>query len=157
MARFAKMHIGSRKNFDPNALAPEVHKAVTDGMTNARKVFRGLQGQGSRYVGSGPRRRGLATGRAMLKNDYMARIASAVMGIYGNTKDEAMYPAYFRDADGQMLNGADRYVLRFKLGAIATGTRLLVSHDVRAAVESALCQPNQSLSDQLIDARKSQA
>lgn len=25
MARFAKLNIGSRKNFDPNALAPEIH------------------------------------------------------------------------------------------------------------------------------------
>ena len=54
----------------------------------------------------------------MLKNDYMARMASAVLGIYGNTKDEAMYPAYFRDADGLMLNGANRYVLRFKQGQL---------------------------------------
>jgi hypothetical protein len=54
----------------------------------------------------------------MLKNDYMARMASAVLGIYGNTKDEAMYPAYFRDADGDMLNGANRYVLRFRSGQV---------------------------------------
>ena len=43
----------------------------------------------------------------------MARMAAAVLGIYGNSKEEAIYPAYFVDSDKQSLNGSHRYTLRF--------------------------------------------
>lgn len=39
MARFAKLSIGSGKNFDPNALSPGIRTAVTDGMADAWKAF----------------------------------------------------------------------------------------------------------------------
>ena len=56
--------------------------------------------------------------RAFLKGDYMARFASAVLGIYGNSKDEAIYPVYFVDAGKQKLDGANRYTLRFAPGQL---------------------------------------
>jgi hypothetical protein len=40
------------------------------------------------------------------------------LGIYGNTEEEAMYPAYYVDATGQKLDGANRYTLRFALGQL---------------------------------------
>jgi hypothetical protein len=41
-------------------------------------------------------------------------MAAAVLGIYGNSKEEAMYPAYYVDGAGQKLNGAtNSYSLRF--------------------------------------------
>jgi hypothetical protein len=40
-------------------------------------------------------------------------MAAAVLGIFGNSKMEAMYPAYEVDADGQNLNGTNSYALRF--------------------------------------------
>ena len=42
----------------------------------------------------------------------------AVLGIYGNSKQEAMYPAYYVDATKQKLDGANRYTLRFALGQL---------------------------------------
>jgi hypothetical protein len=36
-----------------------------------------------------------------------------VIGIYGNSKQEAMYPLYLVDANGQKLDGANRYTVRF--------------------------------------------
>jgi hypothetical protein len=116
VARFARLNIGARKVFDPNALSPEMRKAVANGMTDAWNAFADFK---AKEVDTGKRTAADGFGtRAMLKNDYMARMASAVLGIYGNTKDEAMYPAYFRDASGQMLNGANRYVLLFKQGQL---------------------------------------
>ena len=35
--------------------------------------------------------------REYLKNNYLYRMAGAVMGIYGNSKLEAMYPVYAID------------------------------------------------------------
>jgi hypothetical protein len=112
MARFAKLNIGSGRTFDPNMLSPQIREAVSGGMTDAWRAFVDFK---ATEVDTGKRTAADGFGTlAMLNNEYMARMASAVLGIYGNTKDEAMYPAYFRDADGQMLNGANRYVLRFK-------------------------------------------
>lgn len=52
--------------------------------------------------------------REFLKNNYAYRMAAAILGIYGNSKQEAMYPLYTVDADGQPLNGSgNRYALRF--------------------------------------------
>ncbi len=52
--------------------------------------------------------------RSFLKNDYMIRMASAALGIYGNSKEEALYPFYYTDSAGKPLNGKDgRYTLRF--------------------------------------------
>ncbi|MCB1008299.1 MAG: DUF1214 domain-containing protein [Acidobacteria bacterium] len=41
-------------------------------------------------------------------------MASAVLGIYGNSKEEALYPAYYVDSAGEPLDGSKRrYTLRF--------------------------------------------
>jgi hypothetical protein len=45
-------------------------------------------------------------------------MAAAVNGIYGNSKQEAMYPIYSIDADGQKLDGSKRYALRFAPGQL---------------------------------------
>jgi hypothetical protein len=116
MARFARMNIGAGQNFDPGSLSPEMRMAVTDGMADAWKAFADFK---AKEVDTGKRTAADGFGtRTILKNDYMARMASGVLGIYGNTKEEAMYPAYFRDADGGTLNGTSRYVLRFKPGQL---------------------------------------
>jgi hypothetical protein len=41
-----------------------------------------------------------------------------VNGIYGNSRQEAMYPVYAVDADGEKLDGANRYTLRFAQGQL---------------------------------------
>ena len=45
-------------------------------------------------------------------------MAGAVIGIYGNSKQEAMYPIYGVDADGKKLDGASRYTVRFAPGQL---------------------------------------
>ena len=39
--------------------------------------------------------------RNYLKNNYLYRMAATVIGIYGNSKQDAMYPIYSVDSDGQ--------------------------------------------------------
>jgi hypothetical protein len=51
--------------------------------------------------------------REYLKNNYLYRMAAAVLGIYGNSKQEAMYPMYLVDEAKQKLDGAHRYTVRF--------------------------------------------
>ncbi len=51
--------------------------------------------------------------REYLKNNYLYRMAAAVLGIYGNSKQEAMYPIYAVDSDGKKLDGANKYTVHF--------------------------------------------
>jgi hypothetical protein len=45
-------------------------------------------------------------------------MGAAVTGIYGLSKEEAIYLPYFVDGDGQKLDGVNRYYLRFKRGQL---------------------------------------
>jgi hypothetical protein len=116
MARFAKLDIGAGKTFDDNGLTPELRKAIEDGMADAWKAFTEYKAT-ELDTGKKTSADGFGT-RAFLHGDYVARLASAVLGIYGNSKDEAIYPAYFVDADRQKLDGTSSYTLRFAPGQL---------------------------------------
>jgi hypothetical protein len=45
-------------------------------------------------------------------------MAGAVLGILGNSKEEAIYPAYTVDDKNLPLNGANKYILRFAPGQL---------------------------------------
>lgn len=116
MARFAKIGVGSGKPFDANALSPDMRKALEDGMADA---FKAADEYKTTQIDTGKRTSGDNFGtRAFLNNDYMARMSAAALGIYGNAKQEAIYPAYFVDAGKQKLDGANRYTLRFAPGQL---------------------------------------
>ena len=116
MARFAKISVGGGKPFDANSLSPEMRKAFEDGMADAWAAFREYK-ETQLDTGKKTSADGFGT-RAALKNDYMSRMSAAVLGIYGNSKDEALYPVYFADSGGQKLDGANRYTLRFGPGEL---------------------------------------
>jgi hypothetical protein len=116
MARFATIGVGAGKSFDAQALSPEVRKALADGMADAWKTFAEYK-ETQLDAGKRTSADGFGT-REFLKNDYMQRISAAVLGIYGNSKEEAIYPAYFIDAEQQKLDGANRYTLRFAPGQL---------------------------------------
>jgi len=107
MARFAKIGIGAGKNFD----AGKFQKAIEDGRADAWQAYDSLEHK-------------MATGeltsadlfgtREYLKDNYLYRMTAAVDGIYGNSKEEAIYPGYIVDSDGQKLDASvGRYELRF--------------------------------------------
>ncbi len=56
--------------------------------------------------------------REALNGDYLGRMSGAVLGIYGNSKDEAIYPVYFVDSERKPLTGANGYELRFAPGEL---------------------------------------
>jgi hypothetical protein len=115
MARFAKIGVGAGKNFDASKLAPEVQTAIAQGMADAWDDYAKLQKRvDAKEVTSGD----MFGTREYLKNNYLYRMAGAVLGIYGNSKQEAMYPIYGVDAEGHKLDGANRYTLRFAPGQL---------------------------------------
>jgi hypothetical protein len=115
MARFATIGVGAGKTFDASKLSPEMKTAIEQGMADAWAALAGLK----KDVEEGKVNSGDVFGtRQYLKGNYLYRMGAAVLGIYGNSKQEAMYPAYYVDATKQKLNGANRYSLRFAPGQL---------------------------------------
>jgi hypothetical protein len=115
MACFARIGVGAGKTFDASKLSPEMKTAIEQGMADAWGDFASLK----KEMETGKVTFGDMFGtRAHLKNNYLYRMAGAVLGIYGNSKEEAIYLPYFTDADGQPLDGANRYTLRFAPGQL---------------------------------------
>lgn len=117
MDRFARAGIGAGKPFDVDALSPEQRQAIQEGMADAWKAFAQNKAE---QIDSGTKSSADSFGtRDFLANDYLTRMSAAVLGIYGNSKEEANYPMYFTDAEGQPLDGAaNRYTVRFEPGKL---------------------------------------
>jgi hypothetical protein len=114
-ARFARIGVGAGKSFDASRISPALKTAIEQGMADAWADLAALQKRiDAKEVTSGD----LFGTRAYLKNNYLYRMAAAVLGIYGNSKQEAMYPFYGVDSDKQSLAGANRYTLRFAPGQL---------------------------------------
>jgi hypothetical protein len=115
MKRFAKIGVGGGKTFDPSRLSPEMTKAIEDGRADAWADFAGAYKQFEEgKVTSGD----VFGTRAYLKNNYLYRMAAAVLGIYGNSREDAIYPVYFLDGAGKKLTGANRYTMHFPPGQL---------------------------------------
>jgi hypothetical protein len=115
MTRFAKIGIGAGKPFDLNLMTPERRKALEEGMADAWTEFGKLKPKiDAKEVTSGDT---FGT-REHLKNNYLYRMAAAVVGIYGNSREEAIYPIYSVDDKSDSLTGTHRYTLRFGPGQL---------------------------------------
>jgi len=115
MGRFARIGVGAGRTFDASKLSPEMVRAIETGIADAWAEQATLQKRMDvKEVASGD----IFGTREFLKNNYLYRMGAAVLGIYGNSKQEAMYPIYTVDADGKKLEGASRYRLRFAPGQL---------------------------------------
>ncbi len=115
MTRFARLSIGAGLTVNAGKLSPELSKAVGDGMADAWQTFAGLK---KRIDAGEVSSSDLFGTREYLKNNYLYRMAGAVIGIYGNSKEEAICPVYSVDSEGQKLDGSNRYALRFPPGQL---------------------------------------
>jgi len=116
MARFAKIGVGGGKTIDINALSPEMKTAMRQGIADAWVDYDNFQKE---KIDTGEVTSGDLFGtRAYLKNNYLYRMAGTVLGIGGNSVQEAMYPIYAVDAAGQKLDGANRYTMHFAPGQL---------------------------------------
>ncbi|MCX7548801.1 DUF1254 domain-containing protein [Xanthomarina sp. F1114] len=117
MSRFAKIGVGAGKDFDVQKLSPEVKAAMEKGIQEAWTVdFAALK----KKFETGEVTSGDIFGtREFLKNNYLYRMSGAVIGIFGNSKEEAMYPFYGVDSDGNPLDGTtNKYTLHFVEGEL---------------------------------------
>jgi hypothetical protein len=114
--RFARIGIGPDGDFDADTLTPEMRSAVESGIADAWAEFEKFKKD---EVDAGKVGAAQFFGTAAdLKGNYLYRMAGAVLGIYGNTAAEALYPVLAVDADGEPLTGANNYTVRFAPGQL---------------------------------------
>jgi len=115
MQRFAKIGIGGGKTFDPSKLSPEMTKAIEDGRADSLADFRALL---QRFDEGKVTSADVFGTREYLKNNYLYRMGAAVLGIYGNSREDAFYPLYNEDQAKEKLSGANKYTMRFPSGQL---------------------------------------
>ena len=111
-ARFAKSGIGPCKPFDAGKLDPAIRAAIEQGAADGEKELKdkALATSSSKE---------LFGSRAELGKDYvMQRDLGAMLGIYANTKTEAVYGAWQTGPDGKPLDGTKRWLLRYPAGQL---------------------------------------
>ena len=116
MARFARIGVGAGRTFDAGTFPPEIKTAIGQGISDAWATFADFKQKrfDTKEVVFGD----LYGTRDDLKNNYFYRMVAFVLGNYGNSKQEAMYPMYTLDSDGKALVGVNRYTLRFAPGLL---------------------------------------
>ena len=115
--RFAEAGFdGGATLFDPDPLTPQEREAMEQGIADAWAEFATFKQDrmDTKQVTTGD----IFGTRQHLQNNYLYRMAAGVIGLYGNSEEEAMYPLYGVDSDGQPLTGASRYTLRFAPGQL---------------------------------------
>lgn len=113
MRRFARLGIGAGKPFDWATLSPEMKEAFEAGIADVwQQDFPTLMMRlNAGDLGSAD----VFGTREFLKNNYLYRLIGGKLGIYGNSREEAIYPVYFVDADMNKFDASQHcYTLRFE-------------------------------------------
>lgn len=114
LARFAKLHIGPGQTFDMSSFSPEVQQAIKDGVKDSDADLGTVMKKiNTDQISSGE----MFGARDFLKDNYLYRYAGAKLGLYGNSKQDALYFGYFVDANHQPLDASkSNYELHFSKG-----------------------------------------
>lgn len=112
-SRFARLGIGPGLVFRPASFPPEIIQAMHEGIADvwAKELPAVMQ----RF------NRGEITAaecfgsREFFKGDFARCALGAKLGLYGNSQEEMLYPAYFSDREGRPFDASrHRYTLRFE-------------------------------------------
>ena len=115
-ARIASIGLTGDGTFNSEKLTPELQDAFTSGMADAWAEFATFKKD---KIDTGEVKSGQLFGtKEQLNGNYLYRMAGAVIGIYANSNEEAMYPVLTTDSDGNLLTGANKYTLTFADGQL---------------------------------------
>lgn len=110
--QFATIHVGPGQDVEQasEAMKRGLARASRDGLAMFRRVIRNGTGQSVNGWTYPP----ASMGRAGLANQFLIRAAlQCLSGIIANEPQEAVYLNTFKDASDEVLNGDQRYEIRF--------------------------------------------
>ena len=118
LARFAKLHIGPGQTFDINKFSPSIQEAIADGINDTNADLATVVHKAETdQVSSGD----MFGTRDFLKGNYLFRYVGAKLGLYGNSKQDALYFSYFTDANSQKADASkSNYELLFPKDGLPT-------------------------------------
>jgi hypothetical protein len=116
LARFAQLNIGPGQTFDLSKFSPEIQQAIQDGIKDSDADLATVMKKiDTDEISSGE----VFGTRDFLKDNYLYRYVGAKLGLYGNSKQDALYFAYFVDANHQPLDASkSSYELHFDQGGL---------------------------------------
>ena len=126
MKRFAKLNIGKGKSFEISDFDPDVQKAieegVKEGLSNMEDFIEQMNSDpivSAKIEGTREFLMKSAKENYQMDDFFLIRAAAAHIGLYGNSGEEAVYPVYWTDADGNPLNAsANKYTITFPEGQL---------------------------------------
>ena len=126
MKRFAKIGLNGKGEFDIKKFSPEIQKALEEGVQEGLTAIKEFGAKESKdplasgkIVGTRAFLNKSAKENYNLDNFYIMRATGALMGIYGNSAAEALYPTYLVDAENTPLDASNnRYTMTFKKGEL---------------------------------------
>lgn len=115
--RLLEIGVGAPGAFEP-ALDETQKAALSKGIQAGQKKLAELAAD-THFLGREVTAGDLFGSREFLAGDPRRRTVGALLGIYGNSREEALYPTYRVDASGQPLDASKAsYALRFEKGKL---------------------------------------
>ena len=105
-ARFARIGVSTDAKFDLAEMSPDNQEALKQGLAEGREAISAAASKlkVAEVIGT----------RGFLKGDYIKRAVAAKLGGFSNSREEALYPLYLSDAEGNPLDASEtKYVLKF--------------------------------------------
>ena len=126
MKRFAKIGLGTEAAFEFNKFPSEIQQAIEKGVKEGFAEIEAFVVKHAKDPLSSTKIFGTRTFLSQsakknynFDNFFLPRAVAAHMGLYGNSAEEALYPMYMADAEGNPLNGSNKqYTLTFKKGEL---------------------------------------
>lgn len=110
--RFAKIGLSGAGNAVTSRLSDRNRELLNEAARNARNTITAI-------IPTLTSAEGLFGTPLAMKGKYTQRAVGAMAGLYGNTAEEALYPVYMLDEQGNPLDASKHnYILRFAPGAL---------------------------------------
>lgn len=111
---FAGIGIGPGRPFDASNLDPAMRNAIEAGVTASHEKIEAKSKNLAKQENGWNLTAGIFGTREMMEGKDLLRAAAAMIGLYGNTLEEAYYPISMVDGSGEPLDASKHdYVLRF--------------------------------------------
>jgi hypothetical protein len=118
-AKFASIGIEAGMPFSTEGLSGEAKAALAEGGKAAAEAVKKRVESAGVLVNGWNISSSLFGDRAMINGDWTLRAAAAMVGIFGNDAEEALYPFGKHDANGQPLDASKaNYTLTFPAGQL---------------------------------------